>query len=926
MPTFTEILRSGKDVEFVGAFSYRDPVTDTTGVVYVSFGSTVPQTESTDTPASKTFAARLNDPGTLSLQLSEDLIFSGIAQSQLGEVMLDNTPAGNDTAGPFDGWLSLTFAGRDYTLYGGEAGTAFSTFEVLRTEKISGEPRVSATEVRVSLLSPMERLNVPLIVDHYVGIPTCIEGLTTSFQVNVPHIADYDVTDFTIFFRFNLAGNPAANRNLILKETAFNNRNFLIQHRTDGGFDCYASIGGVSNLLLNTTADYADGNWHTLVWSLLDKTTTYLMLDGAVIDTETAALVAGSVNVQTAQISMALAYSGGKFCDARLYNAYLSPDEARSILNTRIDGDETGVVGSWAFEDGSGAVVTDNSPNANHGAIAGTIDVAWKWSPTDLGMRELAGQAMPIVHGMVMHAPADLIDDSEERYRIRDKVANTLAADPPVLYSKAVELELVTDYTDEGGGVYQTTSEVDEPVTFAYTIQSEDGSAYPDLIAEWIVKRGGFLSSAISTPALNELRFILPFQSGWFHSGQSAQLQTVIHDLLVGGGSHLRQDAAGLFVPGYLLPTVSPGPYSSEEAVIDFHGNGSVNFGSLGGQTGSHSRVFWIKNLTFGLSARVVDTPIARKSGQYSIILTTNGALRVEHDELSPSGIETAANILPIEAWWCAVVTYNVSTGVRNLYFGPAGGGAVARASDTTTGSIADPGGDLIVGNLAGSISHLIEYDKVLSGAEINAIMSTPPVAGASNLTFYSSMTDGKGSTVKEIVSGGVGTLTSACKWAPQVTFDMATAGATFTPRQLIPASKVVVGFKENFKPLTESEIADGVSRKDRVPFKRQRQSVPVENPDARTDYLDTRSEVLRSPFYLRSQAQALARNVLSRLGPNRSAGVLENGGRDAVSLDLTDEIRIVTYRYGLPLGDAYRVVRKNVRYAGLTADLELWR
>jgi hypothetical protein len=146
----------------------------------------------------------------------------------------------------------------------------------------------------------------------------------------------------------------------------------------------------------------------------------------------------------------------------------------------------------------------------------------------------------------------------------------------------------------------------------------------------------------------------------------------------------------------------------------------------------------------------------------------------------------------------------------------------------------------------------------------------------------------------------------------------------------LTPAWKAIVGYAENFSPLTQADIAAIVSKADARALKRQRLEVRSWDSSILADYpeainIPSQDEILRTPLAIRSQAQAVVRNWLARLNPDRSGGVLLNGGRDALSVELGDEVRIVTERYGMSNGLSYIVIQQRPKYASLNADLELW-
>ncbi|SVD80407.1 uncharacterized protein METZ01_LOCUS433261, partial [marine metagenome] len=136
----------------------------------------------------------------------------------------------------------------------------------------------------------------------------------------------------------------------------------------------------------NATGDtnIGSGNWNDQIWHHLAITrspgsggqllTAYI--DGEVVGT----LSNANPNFNTAALaSIAMEYDdstptdhwSGKIDETMIWNYELTQEEIQSYMSTPPTGSESGLVGYWNFDEGSGTTVTDLSSNSYNGTING---------------------------------------------------------------------------------------------------------------------------------------------------------------------------------------------------------------------------------------------------------------------------------------------------------------------------------------------------------------------------------------------------------------------------------------------------------------------------------------------------------------------------------------------------------------------------
>lgn len=952
-----DILQDGQTaIEFVAEISHRDPETDTESVTYLSRHGTVPATGPSDTPPNQTFPSRLLSLGPIRESLNEDLLFSGLSSYELGGLTINNTPTSSSPApGPLDSWLNLSFAGKDVVIKAGAQGAAYSTFETIATGTSNGNPTFQENEISLDLQSVFAKLDIPLIVKRYTGIPTLFDFLTATGVVTVTRIAAYDLSRFMGMIRFRSSAAPSATVRLFAKLVSGTNNNYQINLLTTGVIQYLASSSGAGDINIVSTVNLCDDKLHTIIFARDSSNFTYLLIDNKLIGTD---VPSGAADLSVANIQFGFRGSGTQKVsvqDARLYSTYLSSDEAIAVSSTFVDGTETGLVGSWKFDDNGGATITDYSSNANNGTAGGVENTNFAWSPSDVGDPELAGLTMPIVYGDVFNAPLDLIDTVNERHRWHDglSLALTTYSVELTVKVKGVPIAVGVDWDhqpigNKSFGVIETTSEIDQPATFDTEVDTP--GSYPNAVIEsLLVDRGGFNNAAdIRLDWLDAMSYLLPSPSGVFVKGSDRTLSQVVGEYLTGIGGHMRLDMpTGKFLPSHLLPPVGPSPVDEDDSVLEFVGNSedSIDFGNIANPTSSMTLACWFmshRGLQDSSAGSFSVSPLIDKLGSYELLIMSDGAIGFGITSVGSGTLFSGVFTVKPNTWYFLLATFDDTANTRNIFMAERGGTLVSIAGETSVvGSPSTNSNSLTIGgrpnsNLPhlGSISHAQVWSKAHTLAQAQTLMDqfeagTPLVGNEANLLFYAKINDGVGSTtVQNLVGPTTGTISGLCRWAPQLILDFTTSqpnGSIDSISRLIPAGDIEIRYNVNHSPLTQSDIAASVTDEDALPLKRPYLTVKPDRADIKADFPQTRSILLTSPFSKQSAAVYLYNLLSARFGPDNMLVNVSGISRDAMLLSLTDEIRVIGSHASLSSGVHFRVVEKfNSSLDELTTNLRL--
>lgn len=941
-----------------------------------------------DCPVGAPMPGVLRDARPASETLNADVVFSGRSASAPPEVTFDNRDRVFDD--------SRTYAGRMLTLYCGEAFDP-ATGEprdhrwhvAVSTGVIDGEPELKSREGTAvfGLLSRsappkgegergrgrgIERSSEPMDVRRFVGIPTLLLGGIATIPAN----ARMQIKSFTVFHRYLIDNAPGSTQRISGIESSSTARQWRADIGTDGRIRVTASVGGVADVVDLTTplSVVGDFGWYAIsidaerneALLLTERDEIYQTL-GGVVATPASALMAG--------------YGAGHYqLDLRFYDLALTAAEIRALADSR-DDTSPSLSGSWRFDDNTGNTVTDYV-NANNGTIAGTVNVNFFWMSSDLGEPEQAGRYMPMSEGHLFNGLAVICNDGLKRWRWNDRLTplEPVTSNPEFKVAavrvRGVPVALTTDYTlptTPAGAVIQFSGGGDEPVNFdtGFAATPTAGGLLPGLLCSMAVRRSGLTPDVdLDSQAWDAMRALYAWPAGYYSEGQAESWAQVASDALAGVGAHLRDDRFGRIFPWALHQTINPGPYGMAPH-LEFLGSpgGGVRFHDLPALTANTpvTIVMWVRpHSVLGDPVAVAGTQprwqeflstfdSANTAGlacgihagrDGAAIFSHSGVTSQQGDAEWPIGSphsQTRAGKLRPDEW--AVVAFKLTNfnGAAapfgnyqsTIYGAQKGASAVVELSSLTVHGTRAAGGGIRIGScFAGSISHVVIYDADLSAAALTPILSAPP--STTNAIFYAALNEGSGRYVLDQISGRYGAVTGA-QWCPQIVLDPAagSVGVSESSRTPLPAWRAGATYAANQSPLSESDIATGVTnRGERARLRDDSMLAELSDQAIREGYRQSRNFDLAPPVLARKYALEVARAVRARFAVGLRGvlssfqGATKESGADMrlLGLPLCSEIWLKDAANGDTSYRPYRVVSKEPPgLSGESSSAQLW-
>lgn len=935
------------------------------------FSTTLRETGGAETPANTTFLPFLTsgELGPLQQGLSEDTQFRGLGTSDPGSLKLIQTAPSTDLLSQL---IDYTFDSYPCRIRIGKTTDLYAAFILYRTVLVHGEPAVQLTdsgiEADFGLSSVLSRLlDEALIVPRYLGVPHCLRFSTATGVATATRIVEYDLKRFTGLIRFRATAAPSATVRLFAKVLTGTNNNWLLALISTGAIQLTGSSGGSGDVAITGTTNYCDGKWHEVVFARDDKLRAYLLVDGALIGT--AGPFTNSPDLSVANLQMGFRGSGTQAVDivhAALFDRFYSEDEARGLSSSRLVGDENGCIGLWLFDDNTGASVNDYSSKNNDAAISGTVNVDYSWQPSDLGDSEWSGKRFPIVQGEVLNATAHLIDNVRERYRANADAlgwhtssSNTtvvVRSRGTILTGGGVDYTLPTD---GGGGVFPTTSQEDEPITFDISNNGTSEQAFyvGSVGQSLLVNRTRLTFNDISTGAIEALHILCPWKAG-YRTDQTATALQALNALWGESGLCFYEDDKELFsgdlYADFLLPPMGYGPYG--EPMLDLRGSSDngYTFGDVGDIIGSFTLCGWFRtNLidqtayNFGStdpnvgSAYIVHKPntssgIANYALYFQSIGSNAGrlAFRTAGTTLySPAGLIEAGYLYFVAA------VFDAAADTQKIYLARLGANMFEVASGTNTGTPTASTNALAIGGTGHAwcgLQHIQVWNSAKTLSDLQGLAAAAPVGNESGLVAYLPLTEGTGTPVeKTTLTAGTQTGSTAHtpQWAPKLIIDLdETPSVKLTEfRHIRPAHNIIVRYARNHTPMTDADIDTGVSQSARQALKREWRDVSLYNATTRARYKGSSTIELNSALTRQTSAQKLLRSLAVRFGTDRYMGMLEFPAglaisRRACGLALMDEIGLtgsVPSQINTPR--SFRVVAVNHDPLALSTKIAFW-
>ena len=207
-------------------------------------------------------------------------------------------------------------------------------------------------------------------VDDYVDISSVSDDMnsdtTFSFKLSVnPMTASFPEG---VGYVLSINGSSGGNVNVLL--VGINQANGTLRIYVGDSYVFYSSIG------------VTDNNWHDIAYTR-NGTVGTLFLDGVILGTHTVTYSLSSsdywsIGQEFDGTSISNEYVG-YIDNVSVWDRVLTQEEIQANMTNELTGNESGLVGYWDFNEGSGTTVTDQSGNGNDGTVNGAT---WEVSDT----------------------------------------------------------------------------------------------------------------------------------------------------------------------------------------------------------------------------------------------------------------------------------------------------------------------------------------------------------------------------------------------------------------------------------------------------------------------------------------------------------------------------------------------------------------
>ncbi|NEP08691.1 MAG: LamG domain-containing protein [Symploca sp. SIO2C1] len=122
------------------------------------------------------------------------------------------------------------------------------------------------------------------------------------------------------------------------------------------------------------TGKFTDTDWHH--WSCVydvDRQQQIIYRDGQLEACRQPANYEGTGNFYIGALKGTSAFFEGQLADLRIWQEVRTPQEIQHGMNSRLTGNESGLIAYWSLDEGEGTTITDKTGNGNDGTITGAV-------------------------------------------------------------------------------------------------------------------------------------------------------------------------------------------------------------------------------------------------------------------------------------------------------------------------------------------------------------------------------------------------------------------------------------------------------------------------------------------------------------------------------------------------------------------------
>lgn len=363
---------------------------------YASHGSPTTLIDGTVIPAHRLFRARLMDAYNVSLNVMPNGALAQAVSPSAGGVSI------NLAYGDLDRLTRLSWAGRRLMILAGNRTKPLDEFTAIfrgTTEKHSA----NFARLTLPAQDPSARYATALQKNLYKGYGNAIRLNGSSDFISSAALAA--TTNLTFEMRFRCRGSNGAGTAQILAAHgagwSSTSTDWYLQIGTDGKLSAvvHRSSGATQSFIGAT--DLRDVQWHHVALTVNGTTkVSRFHLDGELIGT----LAAPDLTATTGSLWIGtLVDAVSNFCrvdvdDIRLWSTLRTPSEILANRDGKLIGTEDGLRLYWRCEEGTGAVVQDETTaNLDGNLTATSLPAAWIGSGE--GGDELKGKPKPLWYG-----------------------------------------------------------------------------------------------------------------------------------------------------------------------------------------------------------------------------------------------------------------------------------------------------------------------------------------------------------------------------------------------------------------------------------------------------------------------------------------------------------------------------------------------